>query len=125
MTTRERQPAGTATDAAAPHHHSPAGSGPRGRSTGTAPSSRWRLPGLLGVAAVACVSCYAGPILAVLGGLGVASSLFIGTAGLLVAGGAALAFLAVRRRDTACDTVASGAATGPEPVSTPHLEARS
>lgn len=122
MSTRERLPAATATDAAAPDQPpagSPAGEGP----TGTAPSSRWRLPGLLGVAAVVCVSCYAGSILAVLAGLGVASTLFIGTAGLLVAGGAALAFLAVRRHRAACQPVPSEAGTRLERVDT-HPKAR-
>jgi hypothetical protein len=57
--------------------------------------------GLLGVAATACIGCCAGPILAFLGGLGVAglaSSLAIGATGLVIAAAAASAWLLVRRR---------------------------
>jgi hypothetical protein len=56
---------------------------------------------LAAVVAAACVACCAGPIIAVLGGLGAAglvSTLFIGTGGLLIAALAGVAFLAVRRR---------------------------
>jgi hypothetical protein len=55
--------------------------------------------GILGLGA-ACLACCAGPILAFLGGLGIAglaSTLFIGGAGLAVAAVAA-AFVVVRRR---------------------------
>ena len=56
---------------------------------------------ILGIAAVACVACCIGPILAVLGAiaaLGLVSTILIGAAGLLVAGAAVAAFLVVRRR---------------------------
>jgi mercuric ion transport protein len=56
---------------------------------------------LLGVGAVACVACCAGPILAVLGGLsvaGLASTVFIGGAGLVIAFAALAAYVLVRRR---------------------------
>jgi hypothetical protein len=54
---------------------------------------------ILGVGTAACVACCAGPILAILGGLslaGLASTLLIGTTGLVAA--AALAPLLVTRR---------------------------
>jgi hypothetical protein len=56
---------------------------------------------LLGVGAVACVVCCAGPILGLLGGLslvGVASTWFIGSAGLVVAAAAGGMWLWLRRR---------------------------
>jgi hypothetical protein len=56
--------------------------------------------GILGPGA-ACLACCAGPILAFLGGLGIAglaSILFIGGAGLAVAAAVAAAFVVVRRR---------------------------
>lgn len=56
---------------------------------------------VVGLAAAACVACCAGPILAFLGALslaGLASTWFIGGAGLTIAAGAAIAFLIVRRR---------------------------
>ena len=56
---------------------------------------------ILGIAAAACVVCCIGPILAVLGAiaaLGLASTVFIGAAGLLVAAAAIAAFVVVRRR---------------------------
>jgi hypothetical protein len=55
---------------------------------------------LAGLGAAACVACCAGPILAFLGGLGVAglaSTFVIGGAGLLVTAGAIAAYLLVRR----------------------------
>ncbi len=58
-------------------------------------------PRILGLGAVACVACCAGPILAFLGGLsvaGLASTWFIGGAGLVIAAAAAVGFLLVRRR---------------------------
>jgi mercuric ion transport protein len=56
---------------------------------------------LLGVGAVACVACCAGPILAVLGGVslaGLASTVFIGAAGLVIAVAALAAYFVVRQR---------------------------
>ena len=72
--------------------------------------------GLLGVAAAACVACCAGPVLALLGGLGLAglgTSLFVGAAGLLVAVLALVTAIvvAVRRRART-----SSAAVGPTPL---------
>jgi len=57
--------------------------------------------GLLGVGVVACLACCAGPILGVLGGIsvaGLASTTFIGWAGLVVAALAASAWLIISRR---------------------------
>jgi hypothetical protein len=63
---------------------------------------------ILGLGAAACIACCAGPILAFLGGLslaGAAATWFIGGAGLVVAGIAAVAYLYVRtRRSRACAT---------------------
>lgn len=56
---------------------------------------------LLGIGAVACIACCAGPILGVLGGIslaGLASTAFIGAAGLVVAVAAGGAWLWVGRR---------------------------
>jgi hypothetical protein len=56
---------------------------------------------IVGIAAVACVACCIGPILGWLGALaalGLGSTLFIGAAGLLVAGGAVAVFVVARRR---------------------------
>jgi mercuric ion transport protein len=61
--------------------------------------------GLLGIGAAACVACCAGPVLAFLGGLGVAgalSTVIVGGFGLVVAALAATAYLVVRRRGAAC-----------------------
>jgi hypothetical protein len=60
---------------------------------------------LLGLGAVACAVCCAGPILAFLGGigmLGLASTFFLGWLGVLVAAAAIAASLIVRRRRTSC-----------------------
>ena len=60
---------------------------------------------VVGVGAAACLVCCGGPILAFLSGLGVAglaSTLVIGAAGLLIAVSAIGAFLLVRRRRSAC-----------------------
>jgi hypothetical protein len=57
--------------------------------------------GVLGIGAVACLACCAGPVVAFLGGLslaGLVSTLVIGGAGLLVAGAAGVPFLALWRR---------------------------
>ena len=67
----------------------------------TETSSTWGSGTVLGLAAVACVACCSGPILAVLGAivaLGVVSTIFIGAAGLLVTAAAVVAFVAVRER---------------------------
>ncbi len=58
---------------------------------------------LLGLGALACIGCCAGPVLAFLGGVsiaGLASTTLIGGAGLLIAAVAAVAYLVVRRRRT-------------------------
>lgn len=66
---------------------------------------------VVGLGVAACAACCAGPILAFLGGLslaGLASSRLIGGFGLVVAAGAGLAYLAVRRgRVAACATAPS------------------
>jgi mercuric ion transport protein len=61
---------------------------------------------VLGLGAAACVACCAGPILAFLGGLGiagVASTLVIGAAGLLITAAAVTAIVVVRRGRTSCE----------------------
>jgi hypothetical protein len=61
--------------------------------------------GIVGFGAVACLACCAGPILAFLGGLGIAglaSTVFIGGAGLAVTAAAIAAFVVVRRRRSSC-----------------------
>ena len=74
---------------------------------------------LLGVGAAACVVCCAGPILAFLGGLslaGPASTLFLGTVGLVVAVGAAVALLlVVQRRRSSTFGVDEGPVAVPPP----------
>jgi hypothetical protein len=61
---------------------------------------------LLGLGALACLGCCAAPVLAVLGGLsvaGLAATTVLGGAGLVIAVGAAVAYLSVRtRRARAC-----------------------
>ena len=63
---------------------------------------------LLGLTALACVGCCAGPILAFLGGLGIAglaSTTFLGGAGLIITAAAATGYVIMRRRRTsACAT---------------------
>jgi hypothetical protein len=69
---------------------------------------------IFGLAAVACVACCIGSVLGVLGAiaaLGVVSSLFIGAAGLVVAGVAVAAFIVVRRRRAHGCTVEAGPVT--------------
>ena len=72
--------------------HDTASSGPGARS-------------IIGIAAVACIACCIGPILAVLGAvaeLGLVSTILIGAAGLLAAVGVAVAaFVVLRRRANA------------------------
>ena len=64
--------------------------------------------GILGIGAAACVACCAGPILAFLGGLGIASTLLIGTLGLLITAAAVAATVVVRRRRATCEVPADG-----------------
>jgi hypothetical protein len=68
--------------------------------------------GVLGIGAVACLACCAGPILAFLGGLGVAglaSTLLLGAGGLLITVAAVATFIVVRRRRDACAVPEGGA----------------
>jgi hypothetical protein len=61
--------------------------------------------GVVGIAVAACVAC-SQPILALLGGLslaGLASTLVVGSAGVVIAVVAGMAFVSVRRRQTTCD----------------------
>lgn len=81
---------------------------------------------IVGIGAAACVACCAGPILALLGGMslaGLASTLVIGTAGVVIAVTALAGILGVRRRrvTAACQT------TSPDPVAvaTPSRKVRS
>jgi mercuric ion transport protein len=65
---------------------------------------------VLGLGAAACVACCAGPILAFLGGIGIAGiagTWLVGGGGLVIAALAAIAFLLVRHRQR------SDAATDP------------
>ena len=60
---------------------------------------------ILGIGAAACVACCAGPILAFLGGVGIAglaSTVLIGAGGLIVTAAAVAAFIAMRRRRVTC-----------------------
>jgi hypothetical protein len=65
---------------------------------------------ILGFAALACVACCIGPILVVFGAiaaLGLASTMFIGAAGFVIAAAAVALFVVVRRRRiVACATAA-------------------
>lgn len=66
---------------------------------------------ILGIGAVACLACCAGPIMALLGGLGIAglaSTLLLGAGGLLITASAIAAFIVVRRRRTTCTTPDEG-----------------
>ena len=66
---------------------------------------------ILGFGAAACVACCAGPILAFFGGLGIAglaSTLLIGSVGLVIVAAAVAGFLVTRRRRQAgCEIPAS------------------
>ena len=65
---------------------------------------------LVGLVAAACVACCAGPILAVLAGFaaaGALSSVWIGVAGIAIAGAALVAFLTVRHKRRSCEVDAS------------------
>jgi hypothetical protein len=71
-----------------------------GVSTSTTPDRKHGGLRLLGVGAAACVACCAGPVLAFLGGLGVAgvaSAVLVGATGLLVPAAAIVAIVVVRR----------------------------
>lgn len=68
----------------------------------------------LGIAAVACVACCIGPILAFLGAiaaLGVLSTVLMGSAGALIVAAVLAAFVGLRRRRTRTTCT-----LGPEPV---------
>lgn len=83
---------------------------------------------LLGLGALACVGCCAGPVLAFLGGLsvaGLASTALLGGVGLVVAAVAAIAVLVVRQRRTlACGATAAERVPVAAPVrrGTDHTE---
>ena len=60
---------------------------------------------VVGIGAAACVACCAGPILAFVGGLGLAglaSTAIIGAGGLAITAAAITAFFLARRRTTTC-----------------------
>ncbi len=66
---------------------------------------------VVGLGAAACAACCAGPILAFLGGLGIAglaSTLLIGAIGLLITVAALAAVVVVRRRRSACEVPVDG-----------------
>ena len=72
-------------------------------TTATDKPSRTAVASGLGIAAVACVACCLGPILALLGAiaaLGVVSTIFIGAAGLVITAAAIATVVVVRRRRT-------------------------
>lgn len=80
--------------------------------------------GILGLGAVACLACCAGPILAFLGGLGIAglaSTLFIGAAGLAITAAAIAAFVVVRRRRRGCAVPDEGPVAVAAPTGRPSL----
>jgi hypothetical protein len=59
----------------------------------------------LGLAVAACVACCIGPILGILGAIaavGVAASVLIGLAGLIIGSTATVALVVVRRRRRSC-----------------------
>jgi hypothetical protein len=74
---------------------------------------------VVGLGALACIGCCAGPLLAFLGGIsvaGLASAAVVGGAGLVIAAMAAVAYVIVRRRRAlACKVTTSH----PVPVTTP------
>jgi hypothetical protein len=77
---------------------------------------------VLGLAAAACLACCAGPILALLSGLGIAglaSTLLVGATGLLITVAAVAAIVVVRRRRPSCDVPDAG----PVPVAVPTRRA--
>ena len=80
---------------------------------------------ILGVGAAACVACCAGPLLAFLGGLGIAglaSTLLIGSLGLVVVAAAVVGFLVARRRRT---TTCEAPPQAPVGVAAPSRRTRS
>ncbi|MGI9053344.1 MAG: hypothetical protein ACR2HQ_11965 [Ilumatobacteraceae bacterium] len=79
-------------------------------TTDSGESSGPGVKSIVGIAAVAHIACCIGPILAVSGAvaaLGVASTNFIGAAGLLIAAAAVVTFIVVRRRRTDASRAAS------------------
>lgn len=73
--------------------------------------------GIVGLGAVACAACCAGPLLAILGGLslaGLASTLLVGAVGLAVFVAAGVAYIVVRRQRQAA--VCAPPPTEPVPV---------
>ncbi|MEU9376028.1 hypothetical protein AB0D94_19935 [Streptomyces sp. NPDC048255] len=80
------------------------------------PSGPWRMLGVGAAAVAACAVCCAGPILAVLGGIGVTSAigaLWMPTLGVLaVAAGLGVFVVRRRRRATACHTAQAPADLG-------------
>lgn len=73
-----------------------------------------RTTSILGVAAIACVACCIGPILALVGAvaaLGLVSTIFIGAAALVAAAAVTVAALLIGRR-----RLAAGGAVVPVPV---------
>lgn len=78
---------------------------------------------ILGLGALACAACCAGPILAFLGGVSIAglvSTTVIGAAGLVIAAVALVAYLAVRHRRAISCAVRSN---DPVPVLAPTRRA--
>jgi hypothetical protein len=78
--------------------------------------------GILGIGAGACLVCCAGPIVAFLGGLGIAglaSTLLIGAAGAAITAAAITAFVVVRRHRSSC----AQPDEGPMPVAAPTTRA--
>ena len=66
--------------------------------------------GLLGIGAAACIACCAPLLLAFLGGHGLASSIWIGGLGVVIAVAAAVGFAVARRRRRCDDTCAADGA---------------
>lgn len=78
--------------------------------------------GALGLGAIACVACCAGPLLAILGGVtiaGLAGTMLLGVASLVVAGAGAIAFFLVRQRRRA-----ASCAVDAGPVAAPTFRPR-
>ena len=83
--------------------------------------------GLLGIGA-ACIACCAGPILAFLGGLGVASlvsTAFIGAVGFAIAAIAIVAALVILRRRSRCTPSSSETLLIPVAIRPPSDPSRS
>jgi hypothetical protein len=78
--------------------------------------------GILGIGAAACLVCCAGPILAFLGGVGIAgiaSTLLVGAAGLGITAAAITGFVVVGRHRRSC----ARADEAPMPVAAPTTRA--